>query len=68
MAILTFEIDSTEVDKIKAVLKALGGRKIKIESDNPYSKLEKRLEEADRERKKGELVTIDLSKDIWESI
>lgn len=68
MATLTFEIDSTEVDKIKAVLKALGGRKIKIESDNPYSKLEKRLEEADRERKKGELVTIDLSKDIWESI
>ena len=68
MATLTFEIDSTEVDKIKAVLKALGGRKIKIESDNPYSKIEKRLEEADRERKKGELVTIDLSKDIWESI
>jgi hypothetical protein len=68
MATLTFEIDSKEVDKIKAVLKALGGRKIKIESDNPYSKLEKRLEEADRERKKGELVTIDLSKDIWESI
>lgn len=68
MATLTFEIDSKEVDKIKAVLKALGGRKIKIESDNPYSKLEKRLEEADRERKKGELVTIDLSKDIWENI
>lgn len=68
MATLTFEIDSKEVDKIKAVLKALGGKKIKIESDNPYSKLEKRLEEADRERKKGELVTIDLSKDIWESI
>lgn len=65
---MTFEIDSTEVDKIKAVLKALGGRKIKIESDHPYSKLEKRLEEADRERKKGELVTIDLNKDIGESI
>lgn len=68
MTTLTFEIDSKEVDKIKAVLKALGGRKIKIKSDNPYSKLEKRLEEADRERKKGELVTLDLSKDIWESI
>ena len=53
MTTLTFEIDLTEVDKIKAVLKAFGGRKIKIDSDNPYSKLEKRLEESDKERKKG---------------
>jgi hypothetical protein len=67
VAILSFQIDSSEVEKIKAVLKALGGTKIKIESEDRSSKLNDRVKEARAEKKKGELVQLD-SKNIWESI
>ena len=68
MAILTVEIEPTEVDKVKAVLKALGGRNIKVDLEKTlYTALEKRVKEAREEKKNGELVTLDI-KNIWESI
>ena len=56
MAILTVEIESTEVDKIKVDLQ-----------QSPYPALEKRVKEAREEKKNGELVTLDI-KNVWESI
>lgn len=37
MTTLTFEIESTEIDKIKAVLKALGARKPKVTPEETFS-------------------------------
>lgn len=57
MTTLTFEIEASEVKKIKAVLKALGVRKLKIESEPEVSA---RFEEKLRKSKAGggtELVT-----------
>ena len=59
MTTLTFEIESTEVDKIKAVLKALGARKLKVTPDEAISS---KLGEKLRRSKKGkgtELLTAD---------
>ncbi|WP_343320592.1 hypothetical protein [Sphingobacterium multivorum] len=54
MTTLSFQIESPEVKKIKAVLKALGGTKIKIESDDEFSKLNDRVKEARAEKERGE--------------
>lgn len=40
MTVFSFEIDSSEADKIKAVLKAFGVKKLKIEDETKLSKAE----------------------------
>ncbi len=40
MTVFTFEIDSSETDKLKAVLKAFGVKKLKIEDETKMSKTE----------------------------
>lgn len=70
MTTLKLEIESSEVQKIKAVLKALGAKKIEIESndnDKTHSELLNRIEEARQEKTRGALITLDLN-NLWESI
>lgn len=68
MTTLTFEIDSTEVDKIMAVLKALGARKLKVTAETEISPS---FEDKLRNSKKGkgtELVTAEAVSDFFRSI
>lgn len=67
MTTLSFEIETTEVSKIKAVLKALGVQKIKIEPNTRFEELSKRVKEAREEKSKGKLTDLDIE-NLWENI
>jgi hypothetical protein len=69
MATVIFETEKEELPKIKAVLKALGIKKMKIKENEKYlsESFVNKVEEAHAEYRKGDTIKID-PKNIWESI
>lgn len=73
MATFSFEIEQSEVAKLKAVLEALGVKKIKIQEDKTemskeefYEKIDKSLKQADEE--KVHKLTEELKKELFKSV
>lgn len=73
MTTFSFEIEPSEVSKLKAVLKALGVKKIKIEEDKTemtkeefYAKIDNSLEQD--EKGKVHKLTPELKKELFKSI
>lgn len=63
MTTLTFEIESTEVDKIKTVLKALGARKLKV---TPETEISPEFEDKLRKSKRGKGTELVTKQDVSE--
>ncbi|WAC41116.1 hypothetical protein [Pedobacter sp. SL55] len=73
MTTFSFEIEPSEVSKLKAVLKALGVKKIKIQEDKTemskeefYAKIDKSLKES--EEGKIHKLTTELKMELFKSI
>lgn len=73
MTTLSFEIEPSEVSKLKAVLKALGVKKIKIQEDKTeltkdefYAKIDSSLEQS--EQGKVHKLTSELKKELFKTV
>ena len=62
MTVFSFEIDSSETEKIKAVLKAFGVKKLKIQAETKLSKEE--FEEKLSKSKSGKGTLLHSKQDI----
>ena len=73
MATFSFETEQSEVSKIKAVLKALGVKKLKVETDETKMSKEEFFAKIDRsiaQAKNGEVhkLTPELKKQLFKSV
>ena len=73
MTTFSFEIDSSEVSKVKAILKALGAKKMKVKEDETkmskeefFAKIDKSIKQA--EEGKIHRLTPELKKELFKSI
>ena len=73
MATISFETEESEVSKIKAVLKALGVKKLKVETDETEMTKEEFFEKLDKsvqQDKEGKVrvLTPELQKKLFKSV
>ena len=73
MTTFSFEIDQAEAPKMKAVLKALGVKKLKVETDDTkmtkeefFAKLDKSIQQA--KEGKVTVLTPELQKELFKSV
>jgi len=63
MAVLSFEIEESEVSKIRTILKALGAKKLKVKEDETKMSKEEFYEKLKR-AKSGSGTILETEKDI----
>ncbi|TZF82794.1 hypothetical protein FW774_14995 [Pedobacter sp. BS3] len=73
MAVLSFEIEESEVSKIRTILKALGAKKLKVKEDETkmtkeefYAKIDESIKQA--AEGKVQKLTPELKKELFKSI